>query len=45
MDDVGRKKQVQVRRTSWRHKVTSVDANTGDEEKMAVLSFSPVKKR
>ena len=27
MDDVGRKKQVQVRMTSWRHKVTSVDDN------------------
>ena len=28
MDDKGRKKQVQVTRRSWRHKVTSVDANT-----------------
>ena len=28
MGDEGRKKQVQVTRRSWRHKVTSVDANT-----------------
>ena len=29
-NDVGRKKQVQVRRTRWRHNVTSVDANSYD---------------